>query len=174
MPIHGLYWFVVTKTASLLIQYMLYQWTIQTIHNSSSLCYAQTEELPCHKPPHLSKSQILCCLSVNRTPIGSKELTTVRGTPGMSTHWPLSSLMHSRPTLIRWWGNLANKLTRNMTDGMDRSSGEPPCSWSWWQKWHWEWLGAKTWEAWRQATNWKSTIRGPSLEEWAIKCDLEA
>ena len=46
-------WFVVTKTASLLIQYMLYQWTIQTIHNSSSLCYAQTEELPCHKPPHL-------------------------------------------------------------------------------------------------------------------------
>ena len=32
---------------------MLYQWTIQTIHNSSSLCFAQTEELPCHKPPHL-------------------------------------------------------------------------------------------------------------------------
>ena len=70
-------------------------------HRPSSSVSAQTEELPCHKPPHLSKSQILCCLSVNRTPIGSKELTTVHGTPGMSTHWPLSSLMHSRPTLIR-------------------------------------------------------------------------
>ena len=66
-----------------------------TIHH----LYAQKEELPCHKPPHLSKSQILCCLSVNRTPIGSKELTTVHGTPGMSTHWPLSSLMLSRPHL---------------------------------------------------------------------------
>ena len=55
-------------------------------HRPSSPVSAETEELPCHKPPHLSKSQILCCLSVNRTPIGSKELTTVHGTPGMSTH----------------------------------------------------------------------------------------
>jgi len=62
--------------------------------STSTRCRAETEELPCHKPPHLSKSQILCCLSVNRTPIGSKELTTVHGTSGMSTHWPLSSLMH--------------------------------------------------------------------------------
>ena len=62
--------------------------------STSTRCCAETEELPCHKPPHLSKSQILCCLSVNRTPIGSKELTTVHGTSGMSTHWPLSSLMH--------------------------------------------------------------------------------
>ena len=67
--------------------------------STSTWCRAETEEIPCHKPPHLSKSQILCCLSVNRTPIGSKELTTVRGTPGMSTHWPLSSLMLSRPLL---------------------------------------------------------------------------
>ena len=70
-------------------------------HRPSSSVSAQTEELPCHKPPHLSKSQILCCLSVNRTPIGSKELTTAHGTPGISTHWPLSSLMLSRPLLIR-------------------------------------------------------------------------